>query len=163
MSCSVPDLCDDFLEELQVLDPLFNNYGGKEKFCGEIVTVRCFEDNTKVKAILATQGKGKVLVVDGSASMRCALLGDLLAGMGSDNGWQGVLINGCVRDVEVLRSIDLGILALNRHPARSKKRGDGEVGLPVRFASVSFRPGQMLYADANGTVIADRDLGTAFV
>lgn len=162
MGLSVPDLCDEHESRLQVLDPEFRSFGGRETFCGEIVTVRCFEDNTVVKSTLAQDGHGKVLVVDGSGSMRCALLGDRLAAMAADRGWQGVLVNGCVRDVEILRDIALGVLALNAHPKRSRKGGDGESGLPVRFAGVSFRPGQWLYADANGVVVADEDLGVRF-
>jgi len=162
MAVSVPDICDEHLDRLQVLDPVFNSYGGCEKFHGAVVTVRCFEDNSVVKSLLAEDGSGKVLVVDGSGSMRCALLGDLLAEMARKNGWRGVLVNGCVRDVEILQTIDLGVLALNRHPARSRKRGEGERNLPLRFAGVSFRPGQYLYADANGVVVADQDLGVAF-
>lgn len=162
MPLSVPDICDDHLDQLQVLDPVFRSYGGSERFHGDIVTVRCFEDNSVVKSTLAEDGTGKVLVVDGSGSMRCALLGDMLAAMAARNGWRGILVNGCVRDVEILRSIELGVLALNRHPARSKKRGEGERDLPLRFSSVSFRPGQHLYADANGVVVADRDLAISF-
>lgn len=162
MSLSVPDLCDQHPDQLQILEPVFTRYGASERFHGEVVTARCFEDNSVVKSTLAEDGSGKVLVVDGSGSMRCALLGDMLAAMAEKNGWQGVLVNGCVRDVEILRTIELGVLALNCHPARSKKRGDGERDLPLRFAGVSFRPGQHLYADANGVVVADRDLGAAF-
>jgi regulator of ribonuclease activity A len=162
MALSVPDICDDHIDRLQVLDPVFRDLGGREKFCGEVVTVRCFEDNSVVKTTLSGDGSGKVLVVDGSGSMRCALLGDMLAAMARDNGWQGVVVNGCVRDVEILSTIDLGVRALNAHPVRSKKRGEGELNLPVRFAGVSFRPGQYLYADANGIVIAEKDLGVSF-
>jgi regulator of ribonuclease activity A len=162
MPLSLPDICDDHLEQLQVLDPVFHSYGGIERFHGEIVTVRCFEDNSVVKSALAEDGTGKVLVVDGSGSMRCALLGDMLAAMAARNGWRGILVNGCVRDVEILKTIELGVLALNRHPARSRKGGEGERDLPLRFSSVSFRPGRHLYADANGVVVADRDLGIDF-
>lgn len=162
MALSLPDICDDHLDELQVLDPVFNSYGGRRKFCGEVVTIRCFEDNSLVKSTLAENGSGKVLVVDGSGSMRCALLGDMLAAMAAENSWQGVLVNGCVRDVEILETIDLGVLALNRHPARSKKRGEGDLNLTVRFFGVSFRPGQYLYADANGVAVAEHSLGLEF-
>lgn len=162
MAVSVPDLCDAHEGQLQILEPVFHSYGGRSRFCGEIVTVRCFEDNSIVKSTLAQDGTGKVLVVDGSGSMRCALLGDLLAARAAQNGWQGVLVNGCVRDVEILSGIDLGVWALNRHPLRSKKRGEGETGPPVRFHGVNFRPGQYLYADPNGIVVAEQDLGVEF-
>ncbi|MDX1698041.1 MAG: ribonuclease E activity regulator RraA [Thiohalobacterales bacterium] len=162
MALSVPDICDDHSGRLQVLDPVFRSYGGRRKFCGKVVTVRCFEDNSLVKSTLSGEGQGQVLVVDGSGSMRCALLGDLLGAMARDNGWSGVLVNGCVRDVEILETIDLGVLALNRHPARSNKRGEGDLNIPVRFHGVNFRHGQFLYADENGVVVAEADLGVDF-
>lgn len=162
MKHSVPDICDDHSDELQVLTPGFVSFGGRRRFHGEIVTVRCLEDNSKVKATLGTDGRGKVLVVDGGASHHCALLGDMLGAGGRDQGWQGVLINGCVRDVEILATLDFGVLALAPHPLRSNKRGKGEVNVTVHFAGVEFRPGQFLYADENGVVVAERDLGLEF-
>ena len=158
MKFSVPDICDDFLAELQVLEPLFTEYGGKEKFCGEIVTIKCFEDNSFVKQTLGTQGNGKVLVVDGGGSLRCALLGDMLAAMAAQNGWQGVLVNGCVRDVEILKDIDLGVRALKPYPLKSEKRNEGQLNIAVHFAGVDFKPGQYLYADENGIVVARSEL-----
>ena len=158
MKFSVPDICDDFLPELQVLEPVFSNYGGRRKFYGEVVTLKCFEDNSLVKQTLGTKGQGRVLVVDGGGSLRCALLGDILGAMAAENGWQGVLINGCVRDVEILRTIDLGVRALNCHPLKSNKRNEGQLNVPLRFAGVNFEPGQYLYADENGIVIAQKEL-----
>ena len=159
MSFTVPDFCDDFLAELQVLEPLFTEFGGKEKFCGEIVTIKCFEDNSLVKQTLGTQGEGKVLVVDGGGSVRCALLGDMLGAMAAKNGWQGVLVNGCVRDVEILKDIDLGVRALKPYPLKSEKRNEGQLNIPVHFAGVDFTPGQYLYADENGIVVSRSRLG----
>jgi regulator of ribonuclease activity A len=158
MKFSVPDICDDFLPSLQVLEPLFTDYGGQHKFYGEVVTLKCFEDNSLVKQTLGTDGRGRVLVVDGGGSLRCALLGDILAASAAKNGWQGVLINGCVRDVEILRTIDLGVRALNCHPLKSNKRNEGQLNVPLRFAGVNFEPGQYLYADDNGIVIAQNQL-----
>ena len=158
MTFTTPDVCDDFLDQLQVLEPLFTEYGGKEKFYGEIVTIKCFEDNSLVKQTLGTAGHGKVLVVDGGASLRCALLGDLLGAMAVKNGWQGVLINGCVRDVEILKGMDFGVRALNCLPLKSKKRNEGQLNVALRFAGVSFKPGRYLYADENGIVVAREKL-----
>ncbi len=158
MTFTTPDVCDDFLDQLQVLEPLFTEYGGKEKFYGEIVTIKCFEDNSLVKQTLGTAGHGKVLVVDGGESLRCALLGDLLGAMAVKNGWQGVLINGCVRDVEILKGMDFGVRALNCLPLKSKKRNQGQFNVALRFAGVSFKPGQYLYADENGIVVAREKL-----
>ncbi len=143
---------------MQILEPLFTEFGGKEKFSGEIVTIKCFEDNSLVKQTLGNDGHGKVLVVDGGGSLRCALLGDLLGAMAAENGWQGILINGCARDVEILKTIDLGVSALNCHPLKSNKRNEGQFNIPVSFAGVSFLPGQYLYADENGIVVAEKEL-----
>lgn len=158
MTYTTPDICDEFLERLQILEPRFTEFGGKSKFSGEIVTIKCFEDNSLVKQSLGSAGHGKVLVVDGGGSLRCALLGDLLAAMAIKNGWQGVLINGCVRDVEILKSMDLGVRALNCHPLKSNKHDEGQLNLTVRFAGVVFEPGQYLYADENGMVVARENL-----
>jgi regulator of ribonuclease activity A len=155
---SIPDLCDDFPNELQVLEPLFSDYGDKEKFSGEVVTIKCFEDNSLVKKTLGTDGTGKVMVVDGGGSLRRALLGDMLAAMAVNNGWQGLVINGCVRDVEILKTIKLGVRALNCHPVRSEKRNEGQLNAPVAFAGANIEPGQYLYADENGIVVAKMKL-----
>jgi regulator of ribonuclease activity A len=162
MTNSVPDICDDFIEQIAVLEPLFSDFGGKDRFCGEIVTIKCFEDNSLVRDVVRSEGKGKVIVVDGGASLRHALLGDLLAAKAADNGWQGLLINGCVRDVEILQTIDLGVKALAPHPVKTEKRGEGQLDVPVSFAGVHIRPGQYLYADTNGVVVADRKLDVNF-
>lgn len=158
MTFSIPDLCDDFPDELQVLEPLFTEYGDKEKFSGEIVTVKCFEDNSLVKKTLGTDGTGKVMVVDGGASLRRALLGDMLAAMAVDNGWQGLVIYGCVRDVEILKTIKLGVRALNCYPVKSEKRNEGRLNAPLAFAGAKIEPGQYIYADENGIVVAKTQL-----
>jgi len=158
MTFTTPDICDDFLPELQILEPLFIEFGGSEKFCGEIVTIKCFEDNSLVKQTLGSEGYGKVLVVDGGGSLRCALVGDILGAMAARNGWQGLVVNGCVRDVEILKNIDLGVRALNCHPLKSNKRNEGQLNVPIRFAGVDFEPGQTLYADENGIVVARKKL-----
>jgi regulator of ribonuclease activity A len=158
MKFTVPDICDDFLPQLQVLEPSFTAFGGRRNFFGEIVTIKCFEDNSIVKQTLGADGHGKVLVVDGGGSLRCALLGYLLGAMAAENGWQGILINGCARDVEILKTIDLGVNALNCHPLKSNKRNEGQLNIPVNFASASFLPGQYLYTDENGIVVAEKEL-----
>lgn len=162
MTLSVPDICDDFFDEIQVLEPLFSDYGGMHKFCGEIVTLKCFEDNSLVRDLVRSEGRGRVIVVDGGGSLRRAMLGDLLAAKAAENGWQGLLINGCVRDVEILENIDLGVKALNCIPVKTDKRGEGQLEIPVSFAGARIEPGQYLYADANGIVIANRKLGIDF-
>ena len=162
MSYSVPDICDDFIGEISVLDPLFSDFGGNRRFSGEVVTIKCFEDNSLVRNAVRSEGRGQVLVVDGGGSLRRALLGDMLAASAAENGWQGLLINGCVRDVEILETIDLGVKALNSHPVKTDKRGEGQLDINVTFAGVTIRPGHYLYADANGVVVAVRNLELEF-
>lgn len=152
------DLCDAHSGEIAVVEPMFVGYGGRACFDGEIVTVQCFEDNTRVKETLATPGAGKVLVVDGGGSRRCALLGDLIAADAVKNNWEGVLVYGCVRDVDALRALDLGVQALAAMPLKSVRRGEGRVNVPVRFGGVEFRPGAYVYADANGVIVAGKKL-----
>jgi len=159
---TVPDICDDFIEKISVLEPLFSDFGGKTKFSGEIVTIKCFEDNSLVRDAVKSEGRSRVLVVDGGGSMRHALLGDLLAAAAAENGWQGLLINGCVRDVEILENIDLGVKALNCYPVKTEKRGKGQLDVNVTFAGARIQPGNFLYSDANGVVIASRDLDVNF-
>ena len=149
-----PDLCDAYPESVQVLEPMFSNFGGRDSFGGEIVTIKCFEDNSRVKEQAELNGKGKVLVVDGGGSLRHALLGDMIAEKASKNGWEGLVIYGCIRDVDVLAQTDLGVQALASHTLKSVRRGLGDVNVPVTFAGVIFRPGEFIYADNNGVIIS---------
>lgn len=152
-----PDICDAH-PEVAVVDPIFANFGGLDAFFGPMRTIKCFEDNSLVKQAVAEQGDGAVLVVDAGGSSRCAMLGDMLAEQAVANGWAGVVMYGCVRDVDILANLDLGIQALGSHPRRSEKHGEGQRDIPVTFAGVTFNPGQWLYADNNGIVLADREL-----
>jgi regulator of ribonuclease activity A len=149
-----PDLCDAYPDLIQVVEPMFSNFGGRDSFGGQIVTVKCFEDNSRVKELAELDGSGKVLVVDGGGSLRCALLGDMIAERAAHNGWHGVVIYGCVRDVDMLAQTDLGVQALASHPLRSNRRGAGDLDLAVTFAGVTFRPGEYVYADNNGIIIS---------
>jgi len=149
-----PDLCDDYPDQVQVLAPILRNFGGRSQFCGPIVTVSCPEDNSKVKELLATPGEGRVLVVDGNASQRCAYLGDMLAAKASSNGWSGIVINGYIRDVDQIEATDIGVQALGTFPVKTEKRGLGDFDLPVTFGGITFSPGHYLYADNNGIVVA---------
>lgn len=157
MPIVTPDICDDH-PEVQVVDPGFRNFGGVEAFGGPIVTVKCFEDNSVVKELVAKPGKGRVMVVDGGGSNRCALLGDMLAEKAADNGWAGLIIYGCVRDVDVVGKTSLGVQALGSHPRKSNKRGVGELDIPVTFCGVTFQPGHYVYADNNGIVVSEKPL-----
>ncbi|HXF67063.1 MAG TPA: ribonuclease E activity regulator RraA [Burkholderiales bacterium] len=151
-------LCDKYKGSLQVAAPLFRNYGRIEAFHGEIQTVKCYEDNTAVRDALSVPGKGKVLVVDAGGSLRCALVGDVVAGLGAKNGWSGIVLNGCVRDVKAINRIAIGIRALASVPLASDKYGLGVIGVPVTFAGVTFLPGHHLYADADGLVVSPKPL-----
>lgn len=157
MSFKTTDLSDAH-PEAQVGEPLLRHFGGVSSFGGPIETLRVFEDNALVRAILEEPGNGRVLVVDGGGSLRCALLGDNLAALAAGNGWAGVVLHGCVRDTAQLRQIALGIMALAPSPRRSVKRGEGQRGVPLHIAGLTLRPGHYLYADEDGIVVAEQPL-----
>lgn len=158
MEFKTADLCDHFQESVQIAEQAFRNFGGHARFCGEIETVKAFEDNSKVKECLAMPGGGKVLVVDGGGSMRRAMLGDMLAASAVENGWAGVLVYGCIRDSADIGGMALGVKALGTHPCKTEKRGLGRHNVPVRFAGVTFQPGHYLYADQDGILVSDTPL-----
>lgn len=158
MSFATADLYDEHEENLQIAMPMFNDYGGKKKFSGPASTVKVFEDNSLVRAALEEPGNGRVLVVDGDASLRCALVGDMLAELGKNNGWEGIIVYGCIRDSGVIGSMDIGIKALNTNPRKSVKKGIGERDIPVSFADVIIKPGNYIYADEDGVVISTEKL-----
>lgn len=140
-----------------VLAPILRDYGGHPRFHGPAVTVRVQDDNPLVRAVLEEAGEGRVLVVDNGGSLNCAVLGGMLAQLGVSNGWAGVLVNGCVRDVGELADLGLGIRAVAAHPRRSAKRGLGERDVPVSFAGVTISPGDHIYADEDGVVCLPLD------
>ncbi|MBK9443309.1 MAG: ribonuclease E activity regulator RraA [Comamonadaceae bacterium] len=165
------DLCDahknDSPRVFRVLPPVFRDYGARQVFCGPVSTVKCFEDNSLVKAAVDSCGfedtadgrVGKVLVVAGAGSLQRALLGGNLGAAAAKNGWAGVLIDGCVRDVVELAAQDVGIRALASMPMPTEKRNQGLKDLPVQIQGVWVNPGDWLYADADGMVVSDRKLG----
>lgn len=141
----------------------FHQFGGKDKFCGEIVTVKCFEDNSYVKSLLNSHGKdkdgnGKVLVVDGGGSMRCALLGDMIAQAAVDNGWAGVIVYGCVRDIDDMAKMDIGVMALGCIPRKSTRRDEGQTNIEISFGDLTLNSGMFVYADNNGIIASDKRL-----
>ena len=153
-----PDLCDEYPDQVHVMEPILKNFGGKEQFCGQIITVSCPEDNSKVRNLLDTCGEGRILVVDGAASKRCAYLGDLLAEKAFDNGWSGLVINGYIRDVDVIKKTDIGVKALGVYPVKTQKKGLGDVNIPITFGGITFYPGHFLYADNNGILVSKQPL-----
>lgn len=150
---STADLSDENEGRAQVLRLQMRDLGGRRAFSGPIRTVRCHEDNSKVKAMLATPGNGAVLVVDGGGSLNCALVGDLIAQSAVDQGWAGVIVNGAVRDASVLATLDLGVKALGTMPLRSVRRDLGESDGVVAFGGVIFTPGDRLFADTDGVLV----------
>ncbi len=152
------DLCDDHGESVIVLEPMFRGFGGNRRFCGPIATLKLFEDNALVRTVLSEPGGGRVLVVDGGGSLRCALLGDMIGEDAVKNGWEGVIVYGCVRDVDALGTLDLGVQALGAIPLKSNRRGEGQKDIAVTFGGVTFRPGEYVYADNNGVVVSAKKL-----
>ncbi len=153
------DLCDDFIDQLQVALPIgLSNFGGIKTFHGEIVTIKCFENNPLVRKTLSENGKGKVLVVDGGASKKCALTGDNIAQLAFDNEWSGIIINGCIRDSEAISKIKIGVKALYTNPTKSGKKEEGELNIPVTFSEITFTPGEYLYSDEDGIVTTKNKL-----
>lgn len=147
------DLADELDQKVQVLEPSWNDYGGQKTFKGPAATVRCHDDNSKVREMLEAPGQGRVLVVNGGGSMRCALLGDMLGDLAVENGWAGVIVHGCVRDSEALCKLPLGVRARATHPRKSVKTGKGEVEVALAFGGATISPGDMIYVDADGILV----------
>jgi regulator of ribonuclease activity A len=158
MDFKTADLFDQCEDRVRVCEPLFRDFGGKRRFGGLVVTVKCFEDNTQVKAALAEPGADRVLVVDAGGSLRCAMLGDLIAESAVENGWAGVVLHGCVRDSQEISGMSLGVKALATIPRKSVRRGEGQRDIPVSFAGVTIRPGDWVYCDEDGILVADQAL-----
>ena len=157
VSFATCDLCDvhknDSSGGFRVLPPVFKDFGGLQKFSGSVATVKCFEDNSLLKAAVDLPGEGRVLVVDGGASLRRALLGGNLCAAAAKNGWAGVVIDGCVRDVAELAQCRTGIRALASMPLPTEKRQEGQRDVAVQIQGVWIRPGDWLYADEDGIVV----------
>lgn len=158
MTFKTADLCDDFSDELQIVEPGFISFGGNTVFSGSISTVKCFEDNSRVREQLSTAGDGRVLVVDAGGSFRCAMLGDMLAQKGVDNGWSGVIMYGLIRDSEDISHMAIGVKALGTHPQKSEKKNTGEVDVSCHFYGVTFTPGDYIYADHDGIVVSKKPI-----
>ena len=155
MELKTTDLCDAHADKVSVADPIgFNDFGGTKYFWGKIHTIKCFEDNSLVRNALEQNGEGKVLVVDGGGSMRCALLGDMLADLAIKNKWNGIIVYGCIRDSEAIAKLSLGVKALRTIPLKSNKRNEGQDNITVRFAGIDFIPGQFVYCDCDGIIVA---------
>jgi len=157
MDFTTPDLSDENPEAL-ALEPLLLNLGGRKCFYGQIETIKCPDDNSFVKELLNSEGNGKVLVVDASAINTAALLGDMIAEAGVKNNWSGVVINGYIRDVDIVGTLDIGVQALGTMPVRSEKKNQGEVGVDISFGGLTFQSGDYVYADNNGLLLSKKEL-----
>lgn len=155
MSFKTTDLLDEN-PHFEACHAGLRHYGGSRRFTGPALTLKCFEDNSLVREILKSPGEGRVLVVDGGGSRRCALVGDLLAAAGVDNGWAGVIVDGCVRDSVALAGLAIGVMAIGLSPRRSEKRGQGLRDVEVEVLGARVRPGDVVYADEDGVAFAPR-------
>ena len=164
MSIATTDLCDQFENDIHaglihVLPPVFQSFGQAQAFHGQAVTFKVFEDNTLIKKALENDnGTGKVMVIDGGASVRCALVGGNIAKAGTQNGWAGIVVDGCVRDTGEINELAIGVRALAAMPLRSLKKGVGERDLGVHIQGVRVNPGDWVYADADGIVVSPKAL-----
>ncbi len=159
MDFQTADLCDKYEDQVRagqvrVAEPMFHSFGGRDAFHGRIATLKLFEDNSLVRKALEAPGDGRVLVIDGGGSLRCALVGDQLAALGVKNGWAGIIVYGCIRDSAAIEDMDIGVLALDTHPLKSIKKGAGEADIAVTFGGTTYRPGEWLYADADGLLVS---------
>ncbi|KAK4439623.1 putative 4-hydroxy-4-methyl-2-oxoglutarate aldolase 3 [Sesamum alatum] len=162
-SLATAELCDTNAAllasgDIRVLPPIFKIYGQSRAFSGPIATLKVFEDNVLVRELLETRGEGRVLVIDGGGSMRCALVGGNLGQLAQNMGWTGIVVNGCIRDVDEINGCDIGVRALASHPQKSNKKGIGERHIPIHIAGTVIRDGEWLYADSDGILISKTEL-----
>jgi regulator of ribonuclease activity A len=155
MDISTADLYDKYGERTRVVAPALVHFGGRRRFQGEVVTIQCFEDNSRIRETVSTPGAGRVLVIDGGGSTRCALLGDMMGQRALSQGWVALVIFGCVRDSVGLATLELGVMALATTPRRSGTNGKGEVGVPVDLAGTPCNPGDFLFADPDGLLLVE--------
>lgn len=152
------DLCDQFADKLKIVEPGFMSYGGQTVFGGAVSTVKCFEDNSKVRQQLSTPGQGRVLVVDAGGSKRCAMLGDMLAELAQKNDWAGIIMFGMIRDSLDISTMPIGVMALGTHPQKSEKKNTGEINIEICIPGVTVKPGNWIYADHDGIVLSETQL-----
>ncbi len=158
MEYNTSELCDIYLDQVDVVEPMFNSYGGRGSFGGQITTVKCFEDNGVLRSVLEQSGVGRVLLVDGGGSLRRALIDIDIAQLAAENEWEGIVVYGCVRHVDELDELDLGIQALASMPVGADNQSVGEVDVPVNFGGVTFLPEDHLYADSTGVILSPEPL-----
>jgi regulator of ribonuclease activity A len=157
MSFTTADLCDRFSEtdHLQILEPIFKIFGGSVKFSGQITTLKVFEDDVLVANTVREPVKNRVLVIDGGGSHRCALMGRELVQAAYENGWQGIIIYGCIRDSVAVNQTPIGVRALHTHPQKGHRKGSGDRDTLISFAGVNFKKDYFLYADEDGIIVSE--------
>lgn len=158
MKYNTSELCDIYHENVNVVEPLFSNFGERTSFGGKITTVKCFEDNGLLYELLEENGRGRVMVIDGGGSVRCALINAELARLAFKNEWEGLVIYGAVRQVDELEELDIGIQAMAAIPVGAESTGSGESDIRVNFGGVTFFSGDHLYADNTGIVLSEEPL-----
>ena len=154
MHYNTSELCDIYLDSVDVVEPMFANFGGRSSFGGEVTTIKCHEENGLLRETLARNGKGKVLIVDGGGSLRRALVGAELAEMALENDWEGLIIFGCVREVDAIEDLEIGIQALASIPVSATGGEAGDIDVPINFGGVTFLPEDHVYADSTGIILS---------
>jgi len=154
MECNTSQLCDTYADLIDVLDPIFSNYGGRHSFWGKVVTIKCFEGRGLIEQIVATDGTGKVLVIDGGGSTRRALIDINITEMAANNGWEGIICYGSVRDVDAIEEIELGIQGLVAIPVAANDNEFGESDIAINFGGVTILPDDYIYADNTGIILS---------
>lgn len=158
MHIDTSTLCDIYLDQVDVVDPIFSNFGGITSFYGKVTTVKCFENNGLIAEILEEDGEGRVLVIDGGGAVRRALIDAELAQLAAENRWEGIIVNGAVRQLAELENIDIGIQALAPIPVGADQHNHGETDVPVNFGGVTFFPEDFVYADLTGIILSQESL-----
>lgn len=158
MEYNTSELCDIYLDQVDVVEPMFSSYGGRSSFSGQVTTVKCFEDNALIRSVLEQSGTGRILLIDGGGSLRRALIDADIAQLAADNAWEGLIVYGCVRHVDDLDELSIGIQALASIPVGADQQGVGEADVAVNFGGVTFLPEDHLYADNTGVILSPEPL-----
>ncbi|MFV0574632.1 MAG: ribonuclease E activity regulator RraA [Vibrio sp.] len=162
MEYNTSALCDIYQDQVDVVEPMFSNFGGLTSFAGQLTTVKCFEDNGIIRNVLQEDGTDRVLLIDGGGSLRRALIDAEIAALAEENNWEGLVVYGCVREVDVLDEMEIGIQAIASIPVGAVQNGIGEIDVPVNFGGVTFLPEDYLYADSTGIIISQEPLDVEF-
>ncbi|MFA7092179.1 MAG: ribonuclease E activity regulator RraA [Arcobacteraceae bacterium] len=158
MSFNTADLCDEFFDKVRVLDPTFKSYGGKEKICGTIVTIKLDKNNHDLAMMLKNEEGGNKIVVVDVAQEYYAVVGDNLMRFAFDNNWAGIIVNGYVRDIVQTKKFPVGLFALGTCPRKYISQTSAQRGVEVSFEGVVFKEGDYVYADNDGIIISSEKL-----